>query len=392
MVDEMRRVGAVADEADKVLRQFNASLAEQVSTMQQSTSQMTGDQKVLVAQATESVAQLASASDRLAQLRNDATQTAEKLAKEFDVIDQRATATGQRLTQASETVVKNVENLTQATSRAEGQMLGASSSFREQLERIRTGVQAQIDDINRGLMQITAQLERTGNTLRSTTAGTVADVERISQRFDLTSKEAATQLVEKTGRMRGATEEVATLLSGFGDQLDVLLDRLSMAGDGIRRHEGDLVGQMQTALSHLSTVAERLETSRALASNVSEQTVSRLNEVVDAVTQQMQGLTSGSQTAAGVMRGISQIYGDQSQALNKNVSEAHTQVLTMNKSIDDMQQRTDRLRVSLKVQGEDLMNSLQQILTQLSTTGDALGDTVDEVLRNQAADELKKMG
>ena len=392
MVDEMRRVSSVAEDADKILRQFNATLAEQVTSMQQSTVLLSDEQKDLVAKASESVAHLSAASDRLAQLRNDASQTAEKLAREFDAMDQKAAATGQRITQAGDVVVKNLDSLTQATQRAEGQMLGASSNFREQLERIRTGVQGQIDDINRGLMQITAQLERTGNTLRSTTVGTVADVERISQRFDQTSKEAADQLVDKTARMRGATEEVATLLSGFGDQLDTLLGRLSMAGDGIRRHEGDLVGQMQTALSHLSTVAERLESGRALTTNVSEQAVSRLGEVADAIQQQMQNLATGSQTAAGVMRGVGQIYGDQSQALNKNVNEAHTQVLTMNKAIDDMQQRTDRMRVSLKMQGEDLMGSLQQILTQLSSTGDTLSDTVDQVLQQQAAANLKKMG
>lgn len=392
MVDEMRRVSVVADEADKVLRQFNEGLAQQVASMQSSTANLSSGQQMLVEKAAESISQLAASSDRLAQLRNDATQTAEKLAKEFDLMDQRAASTGTRLVQAGETMSKNMEALAQVTSRAEGQMLSASSNFREQLERIRTGVQGQIDDINRGLVQITAQLERTGNTLRSTTVGTVADVERIAQRFDTTSKEASAQLIDKTARMRGATEEVAKLLSGFGDQLDTLLDRLSVAGDGIRRHEGDLVGQMQTALSHLSTVAERLETSRTLATNVSEQAVSRLSEVVDAVQQQMHTLTNNSQTAAGVMRGIGQIYGDQTQALNKNVGDAHSQVLTMNKAIDDMQQRTDRMRVSLKLQGEELMSSLQKILMQLSSTGDTLSDTVEQVLAQQAADNLKKIG
>ncbi len=165
-----------------------------------------------------------------------------------------------------------------------------------------------------------------------------------------------------------------------------------MAGDGIRRHEGDLVGQMQTALSHLSTVAERLESGRTLTTNVSEQAVKRLNDVAESIQQQMQALTSGSQTAAGVMRGISQIYGDQSQALNKNVGEAHTQVLGMNKAIDEMQQRTDRMRVSLKLQSEELMGSLQKILTQLSSTGDALTDAVDDVLEKRASDGVKKIG
>jgi ABC-type transporter Mla subunit MlaD len=271
-------------------------------------------------------------------------------------------------------------------------MLSASSNFREQLERIRTGVQGQIDDINRGLMQITAQLERTGNSLRSTTVGTVADVERIAQRFDETSQQAATQLVDKTARMRGATEEVASLLSGFGDQLDVLLDRLSVAGDGIRRHEGDLVGQMQSALTHLGSVAERLESGRTLATNVSQQAAARLNDVVEAIQQQMEGLTKSSQNAAGVLRGVGQIAGEQTQAMNKNVHEAHSQVLTMNKSIEEMQQRTDRMRVALKLQGEELMHSLETVLKQLSATGDALGDTVDQVLQDQAAENLKKIG
>jgi hypothetical protein len=106
----------------------------------------------------------------------------------------------------------------------------------------------------------------------------------------------------------------------------------------------------------------------------------------------MHTLTNNSQTAAGVMRGIGQIYGDQSQALNKNVGDAHSQVLTMNKAIDDMQQRTDRMRVSLKLQGEELMGSLQKILMQLSSTGDTLSDTVEQVLAQQAADNLKKIG
>jgi hypothetical protein len=391
MVDEMRRVSTVADEADKVLRLFNQSFAEQVATMQKGAQLLTGEQQHLVEKASDSVRQLAAASDRLAQLRNDATQTAEKLAREFDTIDQRATATQQRLGQTGEAVIKTIDTLATAADRAEAQMLGASSSFREQLERIRTGIQGQIDDINRGLMQITAQLERTGNTLRSTTVGAVADVERVSQRFEQTSKEAGDQLVDKTARMRGATEEVASLLSGFGDQLDVLLDRLSVAGDGIRRNEGNIVGQMQTALSHLSTVAERLESGRSLTTNVTEQAVGRLNEVAEAIQKQMQNLTSGSQTIAGVMRGISQIYGDQTQSMNKNVHEAHSQVMGMNKAIDDMQQRTDRMRVSLKMQGEELMNSLQGILSQLGNTGDALSDTVDQVVRDQA-DSLKKIG
>jgi len=269
--------------------------------------------------------------------------------------------------------------LTQATERAEGQMLAASNGFREQFERIRSGVQGQIDEINRGLMQITAQLERTGAALRSTTAGTVADVEKISSRFDQTSQAASTALGEKATHMRAATEDVAKLLSGLGDQLDVLLDRLSMAGDGIRRHEGNIIGQMQTALSHLGSVAERLESSRHLAGNVSEHAVARLSEVAATVEQQIENLSNKSESASNTLRNVGKIYSDQSQSLNRGVQDAQSQVVSMNKSIEDMQQRTDRLRVSLKLQGEELMTSLQQILNQLSNIGDDIGENVGAV-------------
>ena len=86
------------------------------------------------------------------------------------------------------------------------------------------------------------------------------------------------------------------------------------------------------------------------------------------------------------MRGVGQIYSDQTQALTRGVGEAHTQVQEMNKSIDDMQQRADRMRVSLKMQSDELMSSLQQILQQLHSTGDALGDAVrSDVLEDKAA-------
>lgn len=391
MMNEMRRISMTAEQANTLLGDFAKALAGQMEAFKLGADTLSSEQLELVAKAGESVAQLASASDRLAKLRIDATQTAERLAEQFEAIDRKASSTNNRLTETSGNVVKSVEALAQATTRAEAQMTGASAQFREQLERIRAGLQGQIDDINRGLMQITAQLERTGTTLRTTTVGTVTDVERIAQRFDQTSKEASNQLTEKTARMRASTEEVAQLLSGFGDQLDVLLDRLANAGDGIRRHEGDLVGQLQSALTQLSTVAEKLEIGRNLATNVSEQTVAKLGEVVDAIQTDMQKLTAGAQTATGIMRGIGQIYGEQTQTLNSGVREAHTQVVGMNKAIDDMQQRTDRMRVSLKLQSDELMMSLQQILSQLAAAGDTLGDTVDQTLKARAEEGLKKI-
>jgi hypothetical protein len=392
MIDEMQRVSTVADDADKILRHFNQMLGEQVAAMQQSTSMLSSEQKDLVEKAGFSVGALAQASDRLSALRGEAATTAERLAHEFEQLDQRATASTGRLTTAGEGVARQIEAINDAATRAEMQLTGAGDTFREQLERIRTGLQGQIDDINRGLMQITAQLERTGASLRSTTVGAVGDVERIGQRFDQTSGESAAQLEARTQQMRAATEEVSRLLSGFDNQFGAMLERLASAGEGIKGQQGGTVQQLQTLLEHLGTVAERLEAAREMSGNVSHHAIERLDDVVNAVQAHMNNMSAGAQTAAGIMRGIGQIYGDQTQSLAKGVGDAHSQVLTMNKSIDEMQERTDRMRSSLKVQGDELMTSLRQILVQLEMTGDGLSDAVDRTLQQQATDNLKKMG
>jgi len=384
MIDEMQRVSDVADDAGKTLFNFNKMIIDQVLAMQQGAVTLSREQEELVQKATSSVGVLAEAGTRLAALRSEAASTAERLAHEFALLDQRATATGGRLVQAGENIAKQVDAISEASARAETQMSGASDNLREQLERIRAGMQSQIDDINRGLMQITAQLERTGSTLRSTTVGAVSDVERVGQRFDQTSSEA-------TAQMRKATEDVAKILSGFGSQFDVMIAHMAQAGTGIKRQEGDTLNQLQTMLSHLSSVAEKLEEARSLSGDVSQHAIGRLDEVVNAVQAQMNNMAAGAQTAAGIMRGIGQIYNDQTGALTKGVGEAHNQVLTMNQSIDEMQERTDRMRASLKLQGDELMNSLRQILSQLEMTGDGLSEAVDRTLQEQAAASLKKI-
>ena len=373
MVEEMKRVSGIADNAGKILTGFNQLLAEQVASMQQSTAMLSSEQKDLVEKASLGVNALSEVGQRLSSLRGEATETAERLA------------------QAGENIAKQVDAITEATARAETQLSGTGETLRDQLDRIRGGLQAQIDDISRGLMQITAQLERTGASLRSTTVGAVADVERVGQRFEQTSATASAQVNAGTDKMRKATEEVASLLSGFGSKFDQMIDHMAQAGADIKHQEGSALSNLQNMLAHLGMVAEKLESARAMSGDVSHHAIERLDEVVTAVQSQMNSMASGAQTAAGIMRGIGQIYSDQTTSLTKGVGEAHSQVMIMNKSIDDMQQRTDRMRTALKLQGEDLMNSLRQILTQLETTGDGLTDAVNNTLQQQAAAGVKKI-
>jgi len=118
---------------------------------------------------------------------------------------------------------------------------------------------------------------------------------------------------------------------------------------------------------------------------VSEHAVARLSEVAATVEQHIENLSNRSEISAGILTNASRIFGNQTGSLNRGVQEAHSQVVVMNKSIEDMQQRTDRLRVSLKLQGDELMNSLKQILDQLENTGDGIGDSLSQALRAQSA-------
>ncbi|MDD3182214.1 MAG: hypothetical protein PHD48_05360 [Alphaproteobacteria bacterium] len=391
MMDESRHLANVAETADQTLRSFNDALKAQLEAIKTSTGTLSNEQKELVDKASQTITQLSAASDRLGQLRGDTQQTTAKLAHEFEVIEARATATTQRLSAAGDNLSKQVVALVAMTEKAEGQMQGASTNFREQVERVRNGVQTQIDDINRGLMQITAQLDRTGSTLRTAMASTVVDVEKIATRFDQTSKETANQLTDRTARMRVATEEVAKLLGGFGDQIDGLLNRLGSAGEGIKRHENDLVGHMQQAFSHLGAVAERLNSTRVLTENVSEAAVAKLSEVAQQVDKQMRHMAEGGQTVTGIIQNVSQTYVDQVSRVNGSVVESQEQIIVMNKSIEEMQQRTDRMRVTLKLQGDDLLGSLEEIMRQLSGAGDAMSTAVDGSLQRKAMDSLKKI-
>lgn len=391
MMDEARHLSGVAQTADETLRSFNEAMKAQIEAIKTGTGSLSNEQKELVEKASQTITQLSAASDRLAQLRGDTQQTTAKLAHEFEKIEARAISTTQRLSTAGDTLSKNVEALTSMTEKAETQMLGASQTFREQLERVRTGVQTQIEEINRGLMQITAQLDRTGTSLRSAMAGTVVDVEKIASRFDQTSKDTAEQLADRTARMRVATEDVAKLLGGFGDQIDVLLDRLSRAGDGIKRHETDLVGHLQQAFSHLGSVAERLDSTRALATTVAEAAVAKLTEVGQTVDKQMRHAAESGQKVTGIVQSVTQTYADQAKRVSGTVIDAQDQIITMSKAVEEMQQRTDRMRVTLKLQGDDLLDSLEQILQKLGTAGSAMNSAVDVSMQQQAINSLKKV-
>jgi hypothetical protein len=168
-------------------------------------------------------------------------------------------------------------------------------------------------------------------------AGTVVDVEKIAGRFDQTSKETAAQLSDRTARMRVATEEVAKLSAGLATKSTFFSTVSARRANGIKRHESDLVGHLQQAFSHLGTVAERLDSTRVLASNVSEAAIAKLNEV----GQKRRKANARHGRRRPVVHGhrakVTQTYADQAQRVNGTVLEAQNQIISMSKAVEEMQ-------------------------------------------------------
>ena len=74
--------------------------------------------------------------------------------------------------------------------------------------------------------------------------------------------------------------------------------------------------------------------------------------------------------------------------MNNSIVDSLQQIASMNKAIEEMQQRTDRMRVTLKLQGDDLLGSLGQIMDQLSGAGNAMSSAVDSSLQQKAFHRL----
>jgi len=128
MVDEIRHVSSVADEADKILRQFTTTLTQQVTSMQESAT-------VFPKNRNRSWRSQAKAWRRSPQpaivWRNSATTQQRRLRNSHassDALDVRVTATGTRLEKAGETATKSMDALADLTQKAETTVLSATSA------------------------------------------------------------------------------------------------------------------------------------------------------------------------------------------------------------------------------------------------------------------------
>jgi hypothetical protein len=365
IVEDARNLDHVVDGADQSLRRFNKSIVENIANINLGMTQVSGDSQQIVGHANKAAQQIIEACERLSRVRGETQISTEQMVREFDAMENRMGSAHSKITKANEGVIVQMSEYLQVAQKVESQLMVSSATFREQLEKMRGATQLQIDDINRGLLQITAQLERTGNTIRNTTGGTVVDLDKIAARFQNISGGVAQNVTEQADKLKRATEEAAQLLVGFGDQFDAMLDRMAMAGDGIKRYEGTMSQELSGMLSLLGNLNERLDSSRVMTNTVTEQALVRLSEVAKLIEKQMVSLADGSQTAVGIVRNAGESYARQAEDLQKIIGQtkAHFEELT---------ERGDFVRTNLKNQGQDLVRSLADIMTQIESVGESI--------------------
>ncbi len=371
LMDEVTLLNATSEGASEVFTLFKKGLAEQVDALRGGVVHLADEQDSLVKKTSATLAQLGVAGDRLAHLRTESISAAEKLASEFSTIESRAGGTAARLLEAGAGVSQHVTRLVEAASKGEAQLGEATQGFREQMERVRSGVQGQVDDLNRGLMQLTAQMERTGAALKATTAGAATEVEKTTVRLDQASRDTTTALTERTARLRVAVEEGAELLKGFGQQIEGLLDRLASASQGIKGTEGELASHLHVALANLRGIREGLEAGRVLARNAAEDAVAQLVGVRAELERQVKDVQDGAETVTGLVRKVSEAYTGEAQGLNTVVLGAQEHVLETGQAIGGLQDRAGQLHATLKVQTQDLMFRLEHVLQQLAEAGES---------------------
>jgi len=384
-----KNVTNVTAEATKTLDGFNQILVEQVASMRQNAALLSGEQKDLVEKTSSGVTVLCEASKRLFDLRSEASSMAEKLSSDLDVLDKKANVTGDSIAKIGDSIIQQMASIGEVGIMAQTRLKETESALYEQSSAISARMKTQIDEVNTFLATAVKQMESASTNIRTSATEAVSGIEKASQRFGVVESSTTAQMTSGANKMSKEVLEVVNVLEGFGKRFELMVDSISNSSRQVVSHESGVIERLQQMLSHLSVVAEKLEATKSISGEAAQAAIDRLNEVVIVVQDQMIKLTTSSQSAVDALQGVGEICSKQTDRLSRGVSSARDQVVDMAKNFDDIQKRSDHIRMALKVQGEELMNSLGGIMSSLEATGDGASIVIDRNLQQQAGSGLK---
>ncbi|MBI1273882.1 MAG: hypothetical protein GC131_07345 [Alphaproteobacteria bacterium] len=384
------RVKAAAEEAKESITYFAKLMAEQVDAMQDGTGNFSAEQQKLLQQANATVAEVLLAGERLTSLRESAETAATKFGVQLQNLDVQASVVSERLGGSSVALQQQIGLLAEATKRSESQIQTATAGSREQMDKVRTMLQAEVTSINNGFAQMATQLEDMYAGIKKATSGTFEDIEQMAGRFRAASEGGVDLMARKTLDLRALTEQAAELLNGFGKQLDNQLDRLTVTTEQIAAQDGKIGSDITKALKHFEGVGKQLEINRDLLSNMGEQITRRMADISNNTEDQIRNLAEQAEAAANMVRNATSTWEETTESLARGAISARGEVVSVSHAMDALQEKASTMRGTLQQQGEQLITSLAQLIAQLESAGDSMQYSADPLV-NKIENSLKKI-
>lgn len=386
---QTQKLHDVAAQAGQVLRQFGHQLVDQLSTLQSGTDIMNTEQQKLVDQTAAAIAQLAVATDRLGQLRDGAESAHTQMLGKLQYMDSQAQATTKVLTVGSQALGQAINQLAETSSRAESQMMGVGAHYRKQLEELRFGLQQQLAGLHEDVAVTAAELADRAQVLQRTADIATRDLNTLLARFSATTDQGSAIVVSKTQELRHIAEDTADLLLGFGRTVDAQLNHLTSASTTIGATQHALTNTLDNSIRQVDVLQDKMENSRVLAQNSTEQVGAELKKLSGALQQHIENLGLDTQRAVSLVDAAGNNWQEQAQNLARIAQQARSELAAISYAIDGLQQKGEAMRNTIQNHGKDLMTTLNSALQHMENSDD--DDASDDPTVNKIERGLKKI-
>ncbi len=386
---QTQNLQTVAEQADQTLRGFGLQLAGQMSSLQSGSGILVAEQQKLVDQAAAALAHMASACDRLTQLRDGAENANAQFVSKLQFMDGQLQSTTKVLTVGTQSLGGSISQLAEISQKAEQSMIGAGANYRQHVQELRQGLQQELAGLHESVAAAALQLEQKAGVMRHVSDAALKDIVAMQERFGAAMEASGGIAAGKTAALQALAEDAAQLLLSFGKTVDTQIKHLSGATTTINEAQTYLTGTLDHSIQQVDILQQKMEGSRLLAQNSTEQVAAQLQKLSASLQKHITALGQDTQQAVGMVDKAGQSWQEQAQNLARIAQQARSELAAISFAIDALQQKGDSMRHGIKSQGSDILHSLNAVIDQMEASGGVL--TGDEALVDRIERGLKKI-
>ena len=389
LASQTQNLQSVAEQADQTLRSFGLQLAGHLSSLQSGSGILVTEQHKLVDQAAAALAHMASACDRLSQLRDGAENANAQFISKLQFMDGQLQSTTKVLTVGTQSLGGSISQLAEISQKAEQSMIGAGANYRNHVQELRTGLQEELAGLHESVAAAALQLEQKAGVMRHVSDTALKDIAAMQDRFGAAMSASGEVAERKTNALRALAEDAAQLLLGFGKTVDTQLQHLSGATTTISNAQHYLTNTLDHSIQQVDILQQKMEGSRQLAQDSTEQVAAQLQKLSASLQKHIISLGQDTQQAVGMVDKAGQSWQEQAQNLARIAQQARSELAAISFAIDALQQKGDSMRHGIKSQGSDILSSLNAVIDQMEASGGIM--TGDDALVDRIERGLKKI-